>query len=111
MSEFVYLFHSQAPSGTPEQIQQMMQKWLAWRKGLVDNGHFKDGRPLDRSGKFATGKQKIVTDGPHAETKELVGGYMLIEAKDLEQAVDLSLGCPLLDGGGTVEVRPVIKLF
>jgi hypothetical protein len=111
MSEFVYLFHNEPPSGTPEQIQQAMQRWLAWRKDLTDNGHFKDGRPLERRGKFATGRQKIVTDGSHAETKELVGGYMLIEANDLQQAVELSLGCPILEGGGTVEVRPVMKFL
>ena len=111
MSEFVYLFHSQPPSGSPEQMQQMMQKWLAWRQGLIDHGHFKDGRPLERSAKFAKGRQKLVTDGPHAETKELVGGYMLIEAKDIQQAVELSLGCPILEGDGTVEVRPVMKLL
>jgi hypothetical protein len=55
------------------------------------------------------GKQKIITDGPFAEAKELVGGYTLIEARDLEQAVELSKGCPILEVDGAVEVRPVMK--
>jgi hypothetical protein len=56
------------------------------------------------------GKQKTVTDGPFAETKEIVGGYTVIEARDLEEAVELSKGCPIFDGKGAVEIRPVMKL-
>ena len=53
------------------------------------------------------GKQKTVTDGPFAEAKDVVGGFTLIQARDLEQAVELSKACPILEGGGSVEVRPV----
>jgi len=56
------------------------------------------------------GSQKIVTDGPYAEAKDLVGGFSLIEAKDIAQAVDLSKGCPILEVGGSVEVRPVMQI-
>ena len=42
--------------------------------------------------------------------KDLVGGYTIVEARDIDQAVDLSQGCPILDGGGSVEVRPVMKV-
>jgi hypothetical protein len=53
------------------------------------------------------GKQKIVHDGPFAEAKDIVGGYVVVEANDLTQAVELSKGCPILDVGGSVEVRPI----
>jgi hypothetical protein len=56
------------------------------------------------------GKQKTVLDGPFAETKDIVGGYTLIEARDLDQAVELSKGCPIFEVDGGVEVRPVMKL-
>ena len=56
------------------------------------------------------GGRLIVTDGPFAEAKDIVGGYTLIEARDLEQAVELSKGCPILEVEGGVEVRPVMKL-
>jgi len=56
------------------------------------------------------GNQKIVTDGPYAEAKDLVGGFSLIEAKDLAQAVEISKGCPILEIGGSVEVRPVMQI-
>jgi hypothetical protein len=96
MSEFVYLYRSgeqehRQSMGSPEQMQKTMQKWMAWMKELGDKGHLKDpGQPLERTGKVVKGKQKTVTDGPYAETKDIVGGYTLVEAKDLAQAVELS---------------------
>lgn len=70
--------------------------------------HIKNpGHPLDGAGKVVRGKQKSIHDGPYAEAKDIVNGYMLIEAKDLAHAVELSKGCPILDVGGSVEVRPV----
>jgi len=62
---------------------------------------------LERTGKVVKGNQKSVHDGPYAEAKDVVGGYTLIEAKDLAQAVELSKGCPILEVGGSVEVRPI----
>lgn len=48
-------------------------------------------------------------DGPSAEVKDLVNGYVLIETKTIEQAVELSKGCPIFEDGGSVEVRPILK--
>jgi hypothetical protein len=111
MSEFVYLYRG-AERGSPEQMQQRMQKWMAWMKELEAKGHIKDrGQPLERTGKLVKGKQKTVTDGPFAEAKDVVGGYTLIEARDLEEAVELSKGCPIFEAeGAAVEVRPVMKM-
>jgi hypothetical protein len=116
MSEFVYLFRSteegqQRAMGTPERAQQSMQKWLAWIRKLESGGHLKNpGQPLGPGGKVVRGDQRLVTDGPYAEAKDLVLGFIVVEAKDLEEAVQLSRGCPMLDGGGSVEVRPVMSL-
>jgi hypothetical protein len=89
-------------------MQKTMQKWVAWFKELGASGHIKDpGHPLERTGKVVKGNQKSVHDGPYAEAKDVVGGYTLIEAKDLAQAVELSKGCPILEAGGSVEVRPI----
>jgi len=111
MSEFVYLYRGGERGRSPEKMQEMMQKWMAWLKDLGAKGHIKDqGHPLERSGKLVKGKQKTVTDGPFAEAKDVVGGYTLIEALDLEQAVELSKGCPILEVEGAVEVRPIMKM-
>ena len=111
MSEFVYLYRGGEGGRSPEAAQQMMQKWMTWLKDLAAKGHIKDqGQPLERAGKLVKGKQKTVTDGPFAETKDLVGGYTLVEARDLDQAVELSKGCPIFEVDGAVEVRPVMKM-
>jgi len=85
-----------------------MEKWMAWFKELGANGHLKNpGHPLQAAGKVVNGNKKLVTDGPFAETKDVVGGFTLIEARDLEEAAEISKGCPILDVGGSVEVRPI----
>jgi hypothetical protein len=113
MSEFVYLYRSGGrPTRSAEQAQQEMQRWMAWLKDLAEKGHVKDpGHPLERSGKLVSGKARSVTDGPFAETKDVIGGYTLVQAADLNQAVALAAGCPIFEiADGTVEVRPVMKL-
>ena len=116
MSEFVLLYRStdqahREAMGSLEKAQQSMTKWRAWFKDLTDKGHLKNlGQPLERVGKVIGGKGKTVTDGPYAETKDVIGGYSIVEAKDLDQAARLASACPVLEAGGSVEVRPVMQL-
>lgn len=56
------------------------------------------------------GKQRAVTDGPYPESKDIVGGYTVVEAKDIAQAAELAGGCPIFDYDGLIEVRPVMKM-
>ena len=116
MSQFIYLYRMSADErrqamGTPERAQQSMQRWMAWMKELDAQGHLKErGQPLEMTGKVVRGQAKAVTDGPFTEVKDLVGGFTVIEARDIDQAVELSRGCPILDGGGSVEVSPVMRM-
>jgi hypothetical protein len=111
MSEFTYLFRGRKKSGSPEEMQQRFEKWAAWFKELATKGHMRDpGHPLEATGKVVSGKQKIVNDGPYAEAKDVVGGYIVVEANDLAQAAELSKGCPILEAGGSVEIRPIQRL-
>jgi len=108
MSEFTYLFRGRQTAASPDQRQKHTEKWVAWFKELGANGHLKDpGRPLEAAGKVVNGNQKAIKDGPYAEAKDVVGGYIVVEADDLAHATELSKGCPILDAGGSVEVRPV----
>jgi hypothetical protein len=108
MSEFTFLFRGRDMSASPERMQQTTQKWLAWFKELGANGYIKEpGHPLQATGKVVTGKQKSVHDGPYAEAKDVVGGFTVIEARDLAHAVEISKGCPIFEVGGSVEVRPI----
>ncbi len=115
MSEFVYLFRIGAAAqreamGTPEHAEQSMRVWLTWMRELEAKGHLKNpGQPLEPQGKVVRGRQRAVTDGPYVEVKDLVAGFTVIEARDLAQAVELSAGCPILEGEGSVEIRPIMQ--
>jgi hypothetical protein len=107
MSEFAFLFRGEDPMArSPEQMQRSLQKWLAWFKELKESGAIKEpGQPLERLGKVV--RSRAVHDGPYAEAKDVVNGFMLIDAEDLSHAVEISKGCPILEAGGSVEVRPI----
>lgn len=113
MSEFMCLFRctaaeQQGAMGTPEQAQQSMEAWLSWIRGLEAGGHLKDpGQPIAPSGKIVRGSPPVVTDGPFAEAKDIVFGFIVIEARDMAQAVDLIAACPMVEGGGSAEIRPI----
>ena len=110
MTEFVFLYRGGERPTSPEQMQQALQKWTTWFKSLAEKGHVVDrGQPLERTGK-TVGAGKVVTDGPFAEAKDVVGGYSLVKAADVSEAAELAKGCPILERGGRVEVRPVMKL-
>lgn len=112
MGDFLYLFRGGEPSNnlSPQQVQQRMQKWATWIEGLSKAGKFKSGFPLEGGAKVVSGKNKLVTDGPFAEAKEVVGGYLIVTAGDLNAATDLAKGCPIFDEGGAVEVRPIMEM-
>jgi hypothetical protein len=116
MADFLFLYRNTETDakqymGTPEAAQASMKLWMAWLAELEAKGHLKSrGEPLERTGKVMVGPKKHVVDGPFAETKDIVSGFTLIQAKDESQALELAKGCPILRGAGSVEVRPVMKM-
>jgi hypothetical protein len=113
MSEYVLLYRATPEARdaamTGEQAKQSMAKWQAWMKEMADKGQLRNrGVPLERPGRVVRGRKKSVTDGPFAETKEVLGGFSIIEAKDIDEAARIAGGCPILEGEGSVEVRPVM---
>ena|SRR5579885_1192125 len=107
MSEFTFLFRGRKYGSSPEDKQRHMEKWHAWFKDLNAKSVIKNaGNPLRNEGSVVQGKKKLVTDGPYAE-KDVVGGFIVIEAESLAEATEIAKGCPILEIGGAVEVRPV----
>ena len=95
---------------SPEELQKVMGQFMAWFERLTQEGKVKVGQPLAREGKIVSGKKtRQVADGPFAESKEAIGGYFLLQVADLNEAVEIAKGCPVLDYGSTVEVRPVAE--
>ena len=111
MEKFMYLFRGGMASEEVANVpKEHMQKWVAWMTSLGQKGILVSGEPLQPSGKQVNGSKKIVTDGPFIEAKELVGGYLIVNAKDINEAVEISKGCPIFEEDGKVEVRPVQKM-
>ena len=94
---------------SPEQLQQVMGKAMAWFDGLFKSGRVKAGQPLGPEGKTVSGKNALVSDGPFAESKEAVGGYLLVQVADEAEAVAIAKSSPMLEFGVTIEVRPVLQ--
>src|SRR5204863_7212922 len=95
---------------SPEEIQKMVTQWYAWFDRLTQEGKCKAGHPLEREGKIVSGRKgRTVADGPFAESKEAIGGYFLLQADELNEALEIAKQCPGLDYGIDVEVRPVAE--
>jgi hypothetical protein len=93
---------------SPEEMQQVYEKWMAWFKGLMASGQAIAGNPLEKEGKIVSGKNgKTISDGPFAESKEAIGGYFLLKVDSMDEAVTIAQQCPGLSYGIRVEVRQV----
>ena len=113
MKDFLYLFiggHEAAAARSPEEMQKNMELWMAWMGSLQEAGIYKGGDPLEAECKTVAGPDRVVTDGPFAEAKEVIGGYTKVTTKDIETAVEHARGCPIYDDGGRVEVRPIMHI-
>ena len=115
MAEYLLLFRGGDAARaemqkSPEQSQAHMQKWVQWMGELSKKGKFVGAQPLKVAGKQIKGNRKIVTDGPFVEGKEMVGGYLICKADTIEEAVEISKDCPVLEHDGVVEVREIGEL-
>nr|WP_299382455.1 YciI family protein [Allomuricauda sp.] len=114
MSNFLYLFRGgdeNFKALSQEEKQAHMQVWGEWMGGLKEKGQLLDGLPLGDEGKVVHNRGELVTNGPFAEGAEVVGGYLIVSAKDLDEAVEISKGCPIFDyDGANVEVREIMSM-
>ncbi len=87
-----------------------MQEWVKWMGDMAQKGILVSAEPLQPLGKQISGNKKLVTDGPYMEAKEMVGGYLIINATDIDEAVEIAKGCPIFTENGKIEVRPIQKM-
>ena len=112
MKEFMMIFrHTPNPAFkmTPEQLQASIKQWQDWIGGIAAQGKFKSTNQLGFEGKILK-PNNVITDGPYAEVKEIVGGYIIVKAYTIDEALNLAEGCPILFMGGHVEVRDIMQL-
>jgi hypothetical protein len=113
MKEYLFVFRGGDDPGmreSPALMQAHLSKWKVWIDAISSEGKYITGQPLTATGRVVRGKKVEITDGPYAEGKEMIGGYFLIKAENLEEAVEISKGCPGFEFGGTVEVREVMEV-
>lgn len=110
--KYMFIFFNGEPGKlSPEESQQQMQKWYDWIGKLQKQGTYLSGEPLNKDRKILSQKNgKVVVDGPFAESKEVVGGYLIINAENLDDAVEISRDFPDFGIGGKVEVREVLNM-
>jgi len=111
MKQFLYLFRGGDDgyaSLSPDEMQAHMIKWTEWMTVISKNDQPVPDAPLHGGGKIVKNAGKLVTDGPFAEGKELVGGYVIVEAEDTDAAVEMSKTCPIFEFNGFIEVREIV---
>jgi hypothetical protein len=93
-----------------EELDQVMDKVTNWFESLKKQGKIKAGQALSVDGRIISAKngRALLADGPFAESKEAVGGYLLVQADDLNEALAIGRSNPTLEYGISIEVRPVL---
>ena len=94
---------------SPAQLQKVVSDWMAWFERLKAEGKCTGGHPLEDEGKVVSGKQRTVADGPFAESKEVLGGYWMIQVQSRQEAIEWASRCPALDNE-VIEVRKVFEM-
>ncbi|PSL49992.1 hypothetical protein CLV51_1011334 [Chitinophaga niastensis] len=112
MKEFMLIFRHEDGNkvASPDQIQIWMKQTMDWIGSIAAQNKFVlgNGLPFDES--RVVRSNNVVTNGPFGEIKETIGGYIIVKADSVEEAVEFAKGCPVLQGeGNSVEVRKIAK--
>jgi hypothetical protein len=113
MKEFLMIFRNEKMDGgaapSAEQMQLVMKEWQNWIGGIASQGKFVSTNRLYSEGSTLL-PDGTVLDGPYAELKEVVGGYLIVKADSLQAAQEMAKDCPNLKYGGNVEIRAVMSI-
>ncbi|MES2110335.1 MAG: YciI family protein [Bacteroidota bacterium] len=112
MDEFILIFRHEDGSkiASPEQMQTWMKQTMDWIGGIAAQNKFVGGNGLPLDTSRVVHHNNVVTNGPFGEIKETIGGYVIVKAGSIDEAVEFAKGCPVLQGdGNTVEVRKIAR--
>ncbi|MBT30994.1 MAG: hypothetical protein CMO01_15150 [Thalassobius sp.] len=113
MKKFLLLLHEDVEkmsSLSPKEMESLLNAHMAWAGKLAESGHLISGDGLNENGVLISGKDCIIKDGPYLESKEMIGGYYLLQATNQETVVELAKECPCHLWGGTTEIRPIMEM-
>ncbi len=110
MKDFLFAYRMNAgamPKSSPEEMQALTKRWMDWIGSIAAQDKLTDrGNRLNPEGKVLRA-DGVVTDGPYTEIKETLGGYSIVKAGSMQEAIGLAKGCPVLSVGGNVEIREI----
>lgn len=112
MDEFILIFRHEDGEkvASPEQMQIWMKQTMDWIGGIAAQNKFVVGNGLLFDDAKVVGHNNVVTNGPFGDIKETIGGYIIVKAESVDEAVEFAKGCPVLQGeGNTLEVRKLSK--
>lgn len=112
MEEYALIFRHEdgLKVGSPDQIQAWMKQTMDWIGSITAQNKFDSGTGLLFADAKVVKHNNVVTDGPFGEIKETIGGFIIVKANSVEEAVEFAKGSPVLQGeGNSVEVRKVSK--
>lgn len=112
MEEFILIFRHQDGNkvASPEQIKIWMKQTMDWIGNIAAQNKFVGGNGLSFEESKTVWHNNVVTDGPFGDIKETLGGYVIVKANSIEEAVEFAKGSPVLQGAGnSVEVRKLVK--
>ena len=112
MDEFILIFRHEdgMKVASPEQIQIWMKQTMDWIGGISAQNKFSGGNGLPFDDAKVVWHNSVVTNGPFGDIKETIGGYIIVKADSVDEAVEFAKGCPVLQGdGNSVEVRKISK--
>lgn len=112
MDEYMLIFRHQDGHkvASPEQIQVWMKQTMDWIGGIAAQNKFSGGNGLVFDDAKVVGHNNVVTNGPFGEIKETIGGYIIVKAESVDEAVEFAKGSPVLQGeGNSVEVRRLAR--
>ena len=113
MKQFLLLLHEDIEKMnnlSPKEMETLANEHIAWAENLANAGQFISGDGLQEKSTLISGKDSVIKDGPYLESKEIIGGYYLLQAKDLATMVKIAKGCPCHKWGGTTEIRPIMDM-
>lgn len=112
MKKFLLLLHEDAEKMaklSPKEMEDLVNAHFAWASKLGESGTMLGGDGLEPNGKLIIGKEAVVKDGLYMESKEIIGGYYLLQAESMEDVVEIAKECPGHLFGGTTEIRPIAE--
>ncbi|MGV7107146.1 YciI family protein [Flavobacterium sp. U410] len=113
MKQFLLLLHEdieKMSNLSPKEMEKLANAHMAWAEKLAESGHLISGDGLQEKGVLISGQDAVIKDGPYLESKEIIGGYYLLKAENIETIVEIARECPCHIWGGTTEVRQIMEM-